>query len=168
MRTSWLRVRTCVFWNNCCSPDLTAPFRRRRGGRLFPCWQALKNTLKNLLFPLGESEPSFRGVRRSLIGALLDLVGHELNDLGIEPKCSGRPKRCSVICVGGRRLGKSDRLLHGWKRLGEAIYCETCWREGHNLRSIALPVVEPVGGDWRFFAERLRPHGRKPRPPQTG
>ena len=59
-------------------------------------------------------------------------------------------------CVACQRLGKSERLPHGWKRLGEAIYCETCWRERYNLRSIALPVVEPVGEDWAVFREALK------------
>ena len=61
-----------------------------------------------------------------------------------------------MTCIGCRRSGKSDRLPHGWKRLGEAIYCETCWRERYNLRSIALPVVEPVGEDWAVFREALK------------
>ena len=68
------------------------------------------------------------------------------------------PKRYSVTCVACRRLGKSSRLPHGWKRLGEAAYCETCWRERYRLRSIALPVVEPVGEDWAAFREALK-HG---------
>jgi hypothetical protein len=53
-------------------------------------------------------------------------------------------------------LGKSDRLPHGWKRLAEAVYCETCWRERYNLRSIALSVVEPVGEDWATLREALK------------
>jgi hypothetical protein len=61
-----------------------------------------------------------------------------------------------VNCVACRRSGKSTRLPHGWKRLGEAAYCETCWRERYYLRSIALPVVEPVGEDWTVFREALK------------
>jgi hypothetical protein len=53
-------------------------------------------------------------------------------------------------------LGKSERLPHGWKRLDEGIYCEACWRERYNLRSIALPVVEPVGAEWGTFREALK------------
>jgi hypothetical protein len=40
--------------------------------------------------------------------------------------------------------------------LGETIYCEKCWRERYSLRSIALPVVEPVGEDWAAFREALK------------
>jgi len=61
-----------------------------------------------------------------------------------------------VNCVGCRRLGETERLPHAWKRLGEAIYCEKCWRERYCLRSIALPVVEPVGEDWAAFREALK------------
>jgi len=61
-----------------------------------------------------------------------------------------------VTCCSCQRSGKSERLPHGWKRLGETVYCETCWRERYSLRSIALPVVEPMGEGWATFREALK------------
>jgi hypothetical protein len=61
-----------------------------------------------------------------------------------------------VTCCSCQRLGKSERLPHGWKRLGGTVYCEACWRERYSLRSIALPVVEPVGEDWAVFRQTLK------------
>jgi hypothetical protein len=61
-----------------------------------------------------------------------------------------------VTCCVCQRPGKSERLPHGWKRLGETVYCGECWRERYSLRSIALPVVEPMGEDWAAFREALK------------
>jgi len=61
-----------------------------------------------------------------------------------------------VTCASCQRPGKSERLPHRWKRLGDSAYCETCWRQRYSLRSIALPVVEPVGEEWAAFREALK------------
>ena len=61
-----------------------------------------------------------------------------------------------MTCCTCQRLGKSERLSHGWKRLGETIYCEKCWQQRYSLRSIALPVVEPMGENWAVFREALK------------
>jgi hypothetical protein len=61
-----------------------------------------------------------------------------------------------VTCCGCQRSGKTDRLPHGWKRHQESVYCEHCWQERYVLRSVVLPVVEPVGEVWQAFREVLR------------
>ncbi len=61
-----------------------------------------------------------------------------------------------MTCAACQRLAKHERLPHGWKRLGDAAYCEACWRERYSLRSIALPVVEPVGEGWAAFREAVK------------
>ncbi|HEV3331025.1 MAG TPA: hypothetical protein VG096_08605 [Bryobacteraceae bacterium] len=47
-------------------------------------------------------------------------------------------------------------MPHAWKRLGEAVYCQSCWRERYTVRSVALPVVEPLGEEWHAFAGALK------------
>ncbi len=59
---------------------------------------------------------------------------------------------CSIC----QRTGKTERLPRGWKRREEVVFCEACWRERYILRSIAIPVVEPMGEDWHNFREALK------------
>jgi hypothetical protein len=47
-------------------------------------------------------------------------------------------------------------LPRGWKRLGEAIYCQPCWLARYTIRSVAMPVVEPLGMEWQDFREALK------------
>ncbi len=61
-----------------------------------------------------------------------------------------------MICSGCYRGAKGSRLPHGWKRLDEATYCQPCWRERYVLRTIAMPVVEPLGDTWQGFQAVLR------------
>jgi hypothetical protein len=61
-----------------------------------------------------------------------------------------------VTCCSCHRRGKTERLPRGWKRLAESIYCDQCWRARYTLRSIAIPVVEPMGEDWSDFREALK------------
>jgi hypothetical protein len=53
-------------------------------------------------------------------------------------------------------VAKGSRLPHKWKRLEEATYCQLCWRERYVLRTIAMPVVEPLGDGWQGFQATLR------------
>jgi hypothetical protein len=61
-----------------------------------------------------------------------------------------------MTCCSCQRASKTERLPHGWKRHAEAVYCEHCWRTRYTLRSIAMPVVEPLGEDWSEFREALK------------
>jgi hypothetical protein len=61
-----------------------------------------------------------------------------------------------MTCCSCQRRGKTERLPHGWKRHGESVYCEQCWRTRYTLRSVAIPVVEPLGEDWSEFREALK------------
>ena len=56
-----------------------------------------------------------------------------------------------MTCGICQRTGKSDRLPQGRKRLDQSVYCDQCWRKWYILRSVTLPVVEPMGVDWRDF-----------------
>lgn len=61
-----------------------------------------------------------------------------------------------MTCSTCARTSKTDRLPHGWKRHQESVYCEHCWRERYILRSIAMPVVEPVAEAWSDLREALK------------
>jgi hypothetical protein len=61
-----------------------------------------------------------------------------------------------MMCSSCRRLSKTDRLPHGWKRRAETFYCTTCWADRYTIRSIAMPVAEPVGRRWQDFHEALK------------
>jgi hypothetical protein len=61
-----------------------------------------------------------------------------------------------MTCCSCQRASKTERLPHGWKRHAEAVYCEQCWRARYTLRSIAIPVVEPLEEDWSEFREALK------------
>lgn len=51
---------------------------------------------------------------------------------------------------------KTSRLPGGWKRHGEEIFCKACWRKGHLLRAICIPVVSPVEGSWTELRAALK------------
>jgi hypothetical protein len=61
-----------------------------------------------------------------------------------------------MTCCTCQRLGKTERLPHGWKRLGECVYCDRCWRERYTIRSVAMPVAEPIGVEWADFRDALK------------
>jgi len=61
--------------------------------------------------------------------------------------------RCSS-CQSERDAG--DRLPMGWKRLGDAVHCDKCWRERYALRAVTLPIVSPIGMDWQELRKMLR------------
>jgi hypothetical protein len=61
-----------------------------------------------------------------------------------------------MICSACYRAAKGSRLPHGWKRLEEATYCQACWRERYVLRTIAVPVVEPLEDTWQGFQAALK------------
>lgn len=48
------------------------------------------------------------------------------------------------------------RLPRGWKRLGERVYCDRCWRASFVLRAITLPIAAPLDGDWKELRAALR------------
>lgn len=61
-----------------------------------------------------------------------------------------------MTCGSCQRPSKSERLPHGWKRRQECVYCDHCWRERYTIRSVAMPVAEPIGVEWAEFREALK------------
>src|SRR5579864_8435978 len=54
------------------------------------------------------------------------------------------------------RSKPEKRLPRGWKRLGETVYCDGCWRKRYLLRAVIIPVAGPVDGSWDQLREGLR------------
>lgn len=63
---------------------------------------------------------------------------------------------CS-ICATAR---EGDRLPRGWKRAGDEVYCDACWRARYVLRAITVPVAGPVDGTWAELRDTLRERWR--------
>lgn len=74
-----------------------------------------------------------------------------------------------TICVecGEQKELAKDRLPRGWKRRGDSVYCQECWRARFVLRAVTIPVVGPVCTqkpghakseplEWPELRERLR------------
>jgi hypothetical protein len=61
-----------------------------------------------------------------------------------------------MTCCACHRSSNGDRLPHGWKRMQDSVYCERCWRERYVVRSVAMPVVEPLDAPWADFREALK------------
>lgn len=51
------------------------------------------------------------------------------------------------------RVIKSEksRTPTGWKNRPDGLYCGECWSKRYVLRAIAMPVAEPLSGDWKEF-----------------
>jgi hypothetical protein len=47
------------------------------------------------------------------------------------------------------------RLPMGWKRCGDRVYCGKCWRKHYIIRTVTIPVAEPVGWEWSEFRAAL-------------
>jgi hypothetical protein len=60
-----------------------------------------------------------------------------------------------MTCTRCQRPAKGDRLPHQWKRTGEATYCPACLQQQYLIRTIALPVVEPIDATWADFRAAL-------------
>lgn len=54
---------------------------------------------------------------------------------------------------------KADRntLPRGWKKVGEAKYCDKCWNKKYYLKAISIPVLKPLGEGvgWPEFRKSL-------------
>jgi len=48
------------------------------------------------------------------------------------------------------------RLPRGWKRIGEAVHCDACWRNAYTVRAVTLSVASPVSCDWPALRDILR------------
>ncbi len=48
-----------------------------------------------------------------------------------------------------------SHLPVGWKRDNDILYCQKCWAEGHVLRAVSAPVVEPLSGTWQELRAAL-------------
>ena len=57
---------------------------------------------------------------------------------------------------GAVRSKPEKRLPGGWKRRGEEVYCETCWRKQYILRAVTVPVVAPLDQTWAELRTVLR------------
>src|SRR5260370_11081013 len=60
-----------------------------------------------------------------------------------------------MTCGSCQRPAKGQRLPHRWKRIGEATYCPLCLGQRYVVRTIAMPVVEPIGATWQEFRVAL-------------
>ena len=54
------------------------------------------------------------------------------------------------------KAGSRDRLPGGWKRHNDQVWCESCWRKAFILRSVVVPIVEPLTGSWSDLEADLR------------
>jgi hypothetical protein len=61
-----------------------------------------------------------------------------------------------MTCCSCQKPAKSERLPRGWKRLDASVYCESCWKQRYVVRSVVMPVAEPVGEAWQDFKEVLK------------
>jgi len=48
------------------------------------------------------------------------------------------------------------RLPRGWKRIGDAVHCDACWRNAYTVRAVTLSVASPVSCDWPALRDTLR------------
>lgn len=62
--------------------------------------------------------------------------------------------KCDTCHV--ERETKSDRTPMGWKRLGDALHCDKCWRGKYALRAVTIPIACPVGMGWPELRKLLR------------
>jgi hypothetical protein len=67
-----------------------------------------------------------------------------------------------IVCsgCGARREVKptargTPRLPRGWKRTEESAYCKDCWSGRYVLRTVVVPVAEPISADWPVFRKAL-------------
>lgn len=48
------------------------------------------------------------------------------------------------------------RTPTGWKRQGEAYYCDDCWRKQYVLRAVSMPVASPLDCSWEELRAALK------------
>jgi hypothetical protein len=60
-----------------------------------------------------------------------------------------------MTCAACQRPANGKRLPHRWKRIGEAAYCPLCLNQRYVVRTIAMPVIEPIGATWQEFRAAL-------------
>lgn len=71
------------------------------------------------------------------------------------PSITSRCDRCGSERATKPTAAGAPRLPGGWKRMGERVYCDRCWRASYVLRAITLPIAAPLEGDWKELRAAL-------------
>lgn len=58
-------------------------------------------------------------------------------------------------CCCCQRLGIGQPLPRGWKTCGQLVFCQECLHQRYRLRSITMPVAEPIGATWQELGKAL-------------
>lgn len=61
-----------------------------------------------------------------------------------------------MICSSCGIEREGDRMPTGWKRLGESVHCDKCWKLRYVIKAVTIPVVSPVGMDWPSLRKILQ------------